>query len=760
MSSLFSQLITKMAAEEHQFPLNFPGRADQIRYVHKFLVKKWGESAGTASPSTMAGIQRELFHVRKKQKVTHSAYHAIPSMPVNLSDEDRLDISGQFHTAKRYWNCTFTQLVQVNCLLKGTPPISSPCQVPQEPIHVLDPSNYATGSPSRQACFDEMMPGASSLNELLEKKWSSMDEAVQDIRIFCGMCKTINQTLINDPRIQSGSKKKVLCCKEGASESSFSCPFTVTVRKRGNTFEIDKLVSCFDRTNCTSSYVPRSKELLRHNSFSASLSSTYGRIRPKIAHENAKSVGLSATYFKARRATVAYREGSQESWEKSFGKIHNFLQLAVKMNPGSFGGAVCVPDSKEFYSAGWVCGPLASVVRKIGIDVAGLDAEYFPTNGFKYRILNLSTRVPINDLSNHQMMNVRLGCTIPPAEDTMEYLDFAEICNMNEDLKWFLNRKDMCIFSDRFPGIKTTIEEHFSESFHAYCARHIMMNGYANSNAQKGSMDTSFWKYRNFFPMSKEQEELQSLSNKHSGFATYVVNEGQDRWQIAHIVHKHNASLFGNQTSNLVEQVHGADRNSGMRNSHPLDFLMHVIEQQQTYIRRMKRAIQHIPENQLLVPLAELKKEEMFKLVPFYTVKDGNGENEFYVSYQHKTRGAQERSTKLIDLNKPWKVHGACNFAHQHKMPCQHYWAALLNKPKEEQLKLLGCKNNEEMYEKLFHRSYLMKNVRSALEGVEVCIPCIDDVPHDRETKPPPDCLHMKHGKRKLDGRIPSQGEL
>ena len=39
-----------------------------------------------------------------------------------------------------------------------------------------------------------------------------------------------------------------------------------------------------------------------------------------------------------------------------------------------------VPDAQnEFYmyrySAGWVCGPLASVLRKIGIDVVGLDAN-------------------------------------------------------------------------------------------------------------------------------------------------------------------------------------------------------------------------------------------------------------------------------------------------------------------------------------------------------------------------------------------------
>ena len=114
-----------------------------------------------------------------------------------------------------------------------------------------------------------------------------------------------------------------------------------------------------------------------------------------------------------------------------------------------------------------------------------------------------------------------------------------------------------------------------------------MTNGYANSNAPRGSMDQSFWHYRNFFPLSLENEELEMFANQHSGFAGYVVGQSQDRWQIAHVIDRHNARLFGNQTSNLVEQVHGSDRNSGIRNSNPLNFLMDVIEQQQTYIIRM-----------------------------------------------------------------------------------------------------------------------------------------------------------------------------
>lgn len=190
-----------------------------------------------------------------------------------------------------------------------------------------------------------------------------MSDAIENIKLFCGMCKSVNQTLVLHPNIHHGGKKRVLCCKEGSSNSS-SCPFTVTVRKRGTTFEIDRDVSCFDRTNCTSRYVPSAKELLRHNSFSACLSSTSGRMRPKTAHETAKSIGLSATYTKSRRATVAYREGNQHSWERSFGKIQNFLQLAVEKNPGSFGGAVLMQDTNQFYSAGWVCGPLASIVSQ------------------------------------------------------------------------------------------------------------------------------------------------------------------------------------------------------------------------------------------------------------------------------------------------------------------------------------------------------------------------------------------------------------
>ena len=151
------------------------------------------------------------------------------------------------------------------------------------------------------------------------------------------------------------------------------------------------------------------------------------------------------------------------------------------------------------------------------------------------------------------------------------------------------------------------------------------------------------------------------FAKQHSGFARYVVGQSQDRWQIAHVIDRHNARLFGNQTSNLVEQVHGSDRNSGIRNSNPLNFLMDVIEQQQTYIIRMKRAIENVPENQILVPFAELKKEEFLQRISHYSVKEGNGDNLFYVSYLNRTRGMSERSNKLIDLTKPWETHGSSN---------------------------------------------------------------------------------------------------
>ena len=143
-----------------------------------------------------------------------------------------------------------------------------------------------------------------------------------------------------------------------------------------------------------------------------------------------------------------------------------------------------------------------------------------------------------------------------------------------------------------------------------------------------------------------------------------------------------------------------------------------------------------------MVPFAEEHKKKLLTLVPGYSVKDAGGGDKFYVSYNHRTRGAAERSLKLIDLHKPWEFHGSCCIAHQFKFPCQHYWAALLSKPKEEQLEILKCNNDEEMHEKLFHRAYIMKNVRAALEGVEVCIPCIDDVAHDGATGPPPQHKH------------------
>jgi len=106
-----------------------------------------------------------------------------------------------------------------------------------------------------------------------------------------------------------------------------------------------------------------------------------------------------------------------------------------------------------------------------------------------------------------------------------------------------------------------------------------------------------------------------------------------------------------------------------------------------------------------------------------------------------------------------WESHGSCCTAHQFKFPCQHYWAALLSIPDHRRLAVMQCQDEEELHEKIFHRAYLMKNVRSALEGVDVGIPCLDDVAHDGTTKPPPESFKANLGKRKLDKRILSQGE-
>jgi hypothetical protein len=63
------------------------------------------------------------------------------------------------------------------------------------------------------------------------------------------------------------------------------------------------------------------------------------------------------------------------------------------------------------------------------------------------------------------------------------------------------------------------------------------------------------------------------------------------------------------------------------------------------------------------------------------------------------------------------------------------------------------------MHEKLFHRGYLMKNVREALEGELICMPCIDDVAHDGLTKRPAAASEADLSQRKKQKRMPSKGE-
>lgn len=63
------------------------------------------------------------------------------------------------------------------------------------------------------------------------------------------------------------------------------------------------------------------------------------------------------------------------------------------------------------------------------------------------------------------------------------------------------------------------------------------------------------------------------------------------------------------------------------------------------------------------------------------------------------------------------------------------------------------------MHEVLCHRGYLMKNVREALEGETICMPCIDDVAHDRLTKRPASAMDANLSQRKKQKRMPSQGE-
>jgi hypothetical protein len=218
--------------------------------------------------------------------------------------------------------------------------------------------------------------------------------------------------------------------------------------------------------------------------------------------------------------------------------------------------------------------------------------------------------------------------------------------------------------------------------------------------------------------------------------------------------------MFGQQTSNVVEQHHASDKKSGLRDSHPLDYLMGALQAQHECLNRMFRAVEKVPSDQILVPFAEKKRNEFLGQVPNYSVipADNSGKR-FYVHFVRRTRGQGLKSQKFIDLDKPWEAHGSCNWSQQFCAPCQHYYAGLHYHPKDKWLSLLGCATEEEMHEKLFHRGYLMKNVREALEGELICMPCIDDVAHDGLTKRPAAASEADLSQRKKQKRMPSKGE-
>jgi len=728
----------------------------ECRERHQTLVTNWGKTAAAegAGRTTLPSLHAQLLTLSKS---------SVP--PENLPKLGELSVKNleqQFQMGKQFWNQPF-HFGAAGAAPTSSSPTLQHCErkLPTHlPTHSVDSALYACGSPSRSTYFDEMKTGASDVSELLNKQWETQAQAVQDVKLFCGMSSSLNQTLVQDPAITKGGKKIVLVCKAKACGQS-SCPFKVTVRKRGAKFHVDKNSSCFERQNCFDMYRPSSAQLLRSSAFSSSMSSTGGAMRPREALQLTRSIGLATSYQKARRATVKYRETGTDNWTQSFGYIAGYLELAKEQNPGSFWTMVQWDGTNQFGAAGWVCGPLAQIVSKIGMDYCGIDAEHFRTKGFKYKAMNFGTRVAINDESDEKMMNVRPVATIHPSETTSSYTDLAVCIKQNPDLKKFMGRDNMVVLSDRFPGIRSTVEAEFPNAFHAFCSLHIMRNGCNRTTATEQSIKGHFFRFRNAFPMSVVADELAILASNNADFAQYVANNDIDRWQIANIIENHpNARLFGQQTSNVVEQQHASDRLSDLRDSHPFHFFQGVLQSQHKSLMRMKTAAEKVPQSQILVPIAEKKRIEFMEKAQNYGVQqaDTSGRR-FYVSYGHFTRQAGMKSMKFIDLDKPWELHGACLYSHQNMAPCQHYYAALHFHDPKVWPSILGCATEIEMYEKLYHPGYLMKNVREAINEVTLCVPCVDNVAHDGKTEPPEAAETAEVSSRKRQDRILSQGE-
>lgn len=587
-------------------------------------------------------------------------------------------------------------------------------------------------------------------------------EAAAATRTHAG--EVLNHNLVYDMRL-SGGRSLHLKCKSG-------CPlayrWTKPLNMAGWQMDFEKTCMLANAT-CPSSYKMNKNDLLGNDSFSALSNMKTGnkKVGPKAVHEALHSVGFSASIFSVKHALKEAQLLGKEHYNAVYQLVKPYLESVRNFNEKSQILIETNPDG-TFNAACLVVGQMATLVSSIGLEVIGLDGQHHQNKKHNLNWMSVVGVVPLGlgkdvDERKGRNMNALVAKIVYKTEKAEAYSKLIALVRKHDGMESFLKKENLVVFSDRGLAVMKSIREDLPNAIALNCARHILLNAQEKS---KEEIDPAlFWSLRN----AKADDDFmfccKKMRENHPSAMDYFEREtDMSTWVFLKIMLKHpQCSMYGMQTSNLVEQEHARTTNTGAISTNPLEMFQQMVVSADQSLRIIRsRVTQWVEDDKSLVPVAEASYMRQKELSKSVVVHPSGGKSSTLMNCINVNRTiANCRTIYQVDLGSPFKPHGMCEECNQMKTICRHYFASLnrFTAPAGGQIGAAGFKDEYSLLLFTHHPGYLVPIVNNVMASLpDIALPALDSL-EKGTILPPIPFEEAGRTKRKPNARKLSKGE-
>ena len=239
------------------------------------------------------------------------------------------------------------------------------------------------------------------------------------------------------------------------------------------------------------------------------------------------------------RVKDAINDVADETYEKNYTLIADYLDELRRLNPGSHTNYQLEPGTNKFKRYFYSLGVMVKVATKACITMVQMDGAHS-----KHRKYNGCAFVL--EGADGDGKNVILAIGLAPKENNENYDWFVGHCKQSGLGEW-LDHTDQSIITDRHKGMPGACETFLKNVKHVNCMRHLIDN---MRTAKLGAFhDDDIYNVQKAEHAPVFNTRMDALRIKNAKVAEYLARIPADKWA----VHAIGRAMFGHRTSNRVE---------------------------------------------------------------------------------------------------------------------------------------------------------------------------------------------------------------